>query len=54
LGEPDEPEDCYICDRPTGPGDFCPGCREWICGECDAVRPPEPHDPNDHRHYAGD
>ena len=54
MGDPKEREDCYICDRPTEPDDFCAGCQEWVCKECDPARPPEPHDPNDHRHYAGD
>ncbi len=54
MGDPSTREDCYICDRPTEPDDFCPGCQEWICKECDTLRPAEPHEPNTHRHYAGD
>ncbi len=54
MGDPNNREDCYICDRPTELDDFCDGCQEWICKECDPVRPSEPHDPNAHKHYAGD
>lgn len=54
MGDPNTREDCYICDRPTEADDFCLGCQEWFCKECDEARPPEPHDPSEHRHYAGD
>ena len=54
MGDSNTKEDCYICDRQTEPGDFCVGCQEWICNECDSLRPQKPHDPNTHRHYAGD
>lgn len=47
-------EDCYICDRPTEDDDFCPGCQEWFCKDCDEERPAEPHEPGAHRRYAGD
>jgi len=54
VGDPNEREPCYICDRPTGDDDFCLGCREWICKECDPKRPAEPHEPDSHRSWAGD
>lgn len=54
MGDRNEQETCYICDRETDRDDFCAGCQEWICKECDLDRPAEPHEPDSHRHYAGD
>jgi hypothetical protein len=54
MGEPNVRETCYICDRPTDANDFCPGCQEWICKECDEERPVEAHEPDTHKSWAGD
>ncbi len=42
----------YICDLCSvdrcNSGDFCYGCEEWVCNECDVGNVWGPHNPEDH------
>jgi hypothetical protein len=39
---------CYFCGCPCQEDDFCSGCDEFICDDCDETHPMGPHDPEDH------
>ena len=39
---PPKPEgECYFCHKPTTTDNYCYGCKQYICAECD---PPEVSD----------
>ena len=40
---------CAICGDDVEPEDFCYGCREYICEECDNHPPACDHTLDDHK-----
>lgn len=42
---------CYFCPTEVDDGDYCHGCREYVCEDCDEVSlmGPAPHDVEDHQ-----
>jgi hypothetical protein len=40
---------CYFCDAECDEDDFCYGCGNYICSECDQIEQIRHHLPDDHR-----
>lgn len=43
---------CHFCEEPCNQDDYCYGCREFICNQCDKrdmELPFEPHDVEKHK-----
>lgn len=44
---------CYLCEKELNPedaeDDFCYGCKQYICGDCDETGPMGSHLPEDHK-----
>lgn len=40
---------CYFCNREVSEEDYCYGCREYICDDCDEMIPVGRHKVEDHK-----
>lgn len=40
---------CYFCGKHCTEEDFCYGCQQYICEDCDETGIMGSHDPEDHR-----
>lgn len=46
---PRETPTCYLCGMAAKPMDYCMGCRNYICSQCDfGTDETREHDPEDH------
>jgi len=41
---------CFLCEKDVSDGDFCYGCKEYICDDCSGGfnAPMGSHSPDDH------
>ena len=48
VREATEPK-CYFCGKPCDKEDYCFGCGEYVCSNCDETSPFGSHDVEEHR-----
>lgn len=40
---------CRLCEEPVTSDDFCYGCRQHVCVDCDETQPAGTHSVDDHK-----
>lgn len=43
-----EAGNCYFCHKDVGAGNYCYGCLEYVCENCDFTGPSGAHEVEDH------
>ena len=49
MTENEKMKTCYFCGKDCDEGDFCHGCQQYVCSDCDETGVFGSHDVEEHR-----